>query len=232
MSDVMSVQQKEGKLRVKPSHLGKIVGKLPYGTKVTVVKKQGAWYEVKSSGLKGWLHKSSLTEKTLELRAGNKNVSSGVSDDELALAGKGFNNQAENGDSNMFSVQQKEGKLRSKPSFLGKIVSKLPYATRVSKVSEQGAWYQVKAGNVSGWMHKSSLTEKVIILKAGDKDVASGVSDDELVLAGKGFNSDVEKSYKQENPNLNYALVDKMEQFEINLDTFESFVKEGGLPHV
>lgn len=230
MSEVLSVQQKEGKLREKPSHLGKILKKLPYGSKVTVEKKQGAWVQVSIAGSTGWMHQSSLTEKTLELRAGDKNVSSGVSDDEMVLAGKGFNKEA--GKSQMFSVQQKEGKLRDKPSFLGKIVQRLPYGARVSKSSEKGSWYQVQAGGVSGWMHKSTLTEKVIVLKAGDENVSSGVSDDEMVLAGKGFNSDVEKTYKQENSNLNYALVDKMEQFEIKLAAFEAFVKEGGLRNV
>ena len=230
MSEVLSVQQKEGKLREKPSHLGRVLKKLPYGSKVTVEKKEGSWLQVTISGSKGWMHQSSLTEKTLALRSGDKNVSSGVSDDELVLAGKGFNNEV--GSTQMFSVQQKEGKLRDKPSYLGKIIKRLSYGTRVSMEKEQGSWYLVKSGSNSGWMHKSSLTEKTIVLKAGDENVSSGVSDDELVLAGKGFNSDVEKSYKQGNTNLNYALVDKMEQFEISLEAFEAFVKEGGLPHV
>lgn len=134
--------------------------------------------------------------------------------------------------SEVLSIQQKEGKLRSKPSFLGKILKSLPYGTKVTKENEQGSWFQIKAGSESGWMHKSSLTEKAIVLKSGDEKVDSGVSDDELVLAGKGFSEDVEKSYKKENPKLDFALVDRMENYSVNPDEVALFVKSGGLQNV
>lgn len=134
--------------------------------------------------------------------------------------------------SDVMSVQQKEGKLREKPSFLGKILKKLPYGSKLEVIKEQGAWYNVKFEGVTGWAHKSSLTEKEIILQAGSEKVSSDVDDDELVLAGKGFNSQVEKSYKQSNPKLNYALVDRMEKFEVAPTAVEEFVKKGGLKNV
>jgi len=134
--------------------------------------------------------------------------------------------------SDVMSVQQKEGKLREKPSFLGKISKKLPYGTKVTVAKEQGDWYNIKVENLTGWLHKSSLTEKEIVLKAGAENVKAGVDNDELVLAGKGFNSQVEKSYSQSNPELNYGLVDRMEKLEVNPVALESFVKDGGLTHV
>lgn len=134
--------------------------------------------------------------------------------------------------SEVLSVRQKEGKLREKASFLGRITKKVPYGTRVTLESENGSWLNVKVDGVSGWMHKTSLTEKEIVLKADTEKVDSKVSDDELVLAGKGFNSQVEKSYKQKNPALNFALVDKMEQYSVNPDSMAVFVKDGGLNHV
>ena len=134
--------------------------------------------------------------------------------------------------SEVFSVQQKEGKLREKPSFLGKILKKLSYGTKVNVENKQGAWFQVSISGSKGWMHKSSLTEKEIVLNAGDKRVSSGVSDDELVLAGKGFSEQVEKSYRQENPQINFGLVDKMESYSVSSDKLASFVKAGGLSNV
>ena len=63
MSEVLSVQKKEGKLRTKASFLGKISRKLPYGTQVTVLSEKGAWREVSVQNTQGWLHISTLTEK-------------------------------------------------------------------------------------------------------------------------------------------------------------------------
>ena len=134
--------------------------------------------------------------------------------------------------SEVFSVQQKEGKLREKPSFLGKILKSLSYGTKVSVENKQGAWFQVSVSGSKGWLHKSSLTEKEIVLNAGDKRVSSDVSDDELVLAGKGFSEQVEKSYRQENPAINFGLVDKMEAYSVNPDKLASFVKDGDLTNV
>jgi len=39
----MSVQLKESQLRAAPSHLGKIVVKISYGERVTVLQEKGAW---------------------------------------------------------------------------------------------------------------------------------------------------------------------------------------------
>ncbi len=45
---------------------------------------------------------------------------------------------------------------------------------------------------------------------------------------GKGFNSDVEKQYK-ENEHLDYTWVDKMEQFEVDPQQVSLFMTQGGL---
>ena len=134
--------------------------------------------------------------------------------------------------SEVLNVRHKEGKLRIKPSFLGRIISKVPYGTDVTVIGEKNSWLEVQAGSRKGWMHKASLTEKEIVIKAGDKEVDSSVSDDELVLAGKGFNEDVERSYRKKKPALNYTLVDRMESFEIRSGRLAAFIEEGDLPNV
>jgi hypothetical protein len=131
--------------------------------------------------------------------------------------------------SESLSIQNKEGKLRAKPSFLGKVIIKLPYGTKVIKVEEQLPWIKVKHNTNSGWLHKDALTEKEIVVKSGDNNVKRGASDDELVLAGKGFSESVEKGYRKNNPKVEFTPVDHMEKFSINEESMTAFLKEGGL---
>lgn len=55
---------------------------------------------------------------------------------------------------------------------------------------------------------------------------------DDITLAGKGFNKDVENMYMNNNASLNYAAVDVMEaQSEIDFD-LSTFAEQGGLDYV
>jgi uncharacterized protein YgiM (DUF1202 family) len=94
---VMSVQIKESQLRTTPSFLGKVVAKLSYGERVTVLQEKGAWKKVSLSykNLQGWIHETALTSKSIALRAGKGNVGTSVTGKEIALAGKGFNEEVE-----------------------------------------------------------------------------------------------------------------------------------------
>lgn len=129
------------------------------------------------------------------------------------------------------SVQVKKCQLRNKPSFLGKIVLDLDYADRVTVEKEQDDWLKVKPENKSGegWVHTSALSTKKIILNPGSKDVESAASSDELALAGKGFNEQVENDFKKKNKNVDFTWVDKMENIIVSQDEIQGFLKEGGL---
>jgi hypothetical protein len=144
------------------------------------------------------------------------------------------------GDQKLMSVQVKEGQLRSRPSYLGKIVTTLLYGDRVEVLAEQVDWMQVKSlkSNISGWIHNSALTKKEITFKTGS--TVAQVSDSEIVIAGKGFNEQVEKEYRQKNPNLDYTWIDKMwgndkqgisrmKEFVVSQNTIQTFLKKGGL---
>lgn len=128
------------------------------------------------------------------------------------------------------SVQVRRGKLRARPSFLGKVVADVPYGTRVTVLEEKGAWSRVRDGaGHSGWIHTSALTEKKLELAAGDRDAATGASGEELALAGKGFNAAVEAEFRDENPDLDFTWVDRMEQFTVTPEEALAFLREGGV---
>jgi len=131
------------------------------------------------------------------------------------------------------NVQVKNGQVRETPSFLGKIVKTLAYGDKVWAIEESNGWTKINVSNnagpsISGWIHTSSLTKDKIALKSG-KSVESGTTSDEIALAGKGFDKQIEGEFKRKNPNLNFKLVDKMESIVISEQQIESFIKEGKL---
>lgn len=129
------------------------------------------------------------------------------------------------------SVQVKESYLRATPSHLGKVVAKASYSDRVAVFEERGDWKKVSLANgkYQGWMHNSALTNKRIVLKAGQSNVATSVSRDEIALAGKGFSDEVEAQYRKNNKNLDYDWINRMEAFTVSPKQMEDFVSSGQL---
>jgi hypothetical protein len=128
------------------------------------------------------------------------------------------------------SVQVKEGELRATPSFLGQIVTRVAYGDRVSVIEDRGTWKKVSVrSGKQGWMHTSALTTKRIALKAGQTNVQTGATQNELALAGKGFNEQVEASYRKENRNLDYTWINRMETFKVSPDQMRSFLAQGNV---
>ena len=130
----------------------------------------------------------------------------------------------------VMSVQVRNGQLRATPNFLGKIVTAVAYADQVTVASKQGEWVQVStAKGTSGWIHQSALSAKKIVLKAGASDVESTASGQELALAGKGFNSDVEADFKEKNKNIDFGPIDRMEKIKVSAQEAQQFLAEGGV---
>jgi hypothetical protein len=127
------------------------------------------------------------------------------------------------------SVQVKESVLRATPSFLGKIVANVAYGDRVIVIEKSGAWKKVslKGGSPQGWISSSALTTKKIVLKAGQASAQTGASQNELALAGKGFNEQVEASFKNQNKKLDYAWINRMETFKVMPELMNTFLAQG-----
>ncbi len=128
------------------------------------------------------------------------------------------------------SVQVRPGELRATPSFLGAIVGRVSYGDRVGVLESQGPWFKVYSSTIgkTGWIHSSALTTERIELKAGAA-VEQSASSDELALAGKGFNEQVEESFKAKNPKLDFIWVNKMEKFTVTDEQIRRFLQQGDL---
>jgi hypothetical protein len=129
------------------------------------------------------------------------------------------------------SVQVQDGKLRADPSFLGKVIGSVSYGDAVTVIRLQDPWFFIstKTGQLTGWIHSSALSEKEIVLRAGDANVQKTASQREIALAGKGFNADVEKEYKTRNPNLDFEWIDRMERMVVSDEEIRQFIKVGKL---
>lgn len=128
-------------------------------------------------------------------------------------------------------VQVRGGQVRSTPSFLGKIVARLSYGDQVEMLDKNDSWARVMlvGTDLEGWIHTSALTKKKLVLKPGAKDIKQAASGDELALAGKGFNAQIEKEFKTKNRYVDYTWVDRMEKINISQEQIQQFLEEGGL---
>ena len=128
------------------------------------------------------------------------------------------------------SVQVRNCKVRATPSQLGKVVATVEYGSKVTAGELKNGWYPVTtASGVKGYLHESALSTKKIVMKAGTGDANTGVSSDEVALAGKGFNEQVEAKVKAEGK-LDYTWVDKMATFKVTEDQIKNFRAQGNLP--
>ena len=127
------------------------------------------------------------------------------------------------------SVQVREGELRNRASFLGAVVAVVEYGARVAIEREQGPWRFVRLDDVEGWIHESALTRRRIEWQAGDSDLSGAATEDELALAGRGFNAEVEGEFKSRNEDIDFTWVDYMEGLRKSPAEITEFLRRGGV---
>jgi len=128
----------------------------------------------------------------------------------------------------VMSVQVRDGHVRGTPSFLGKIVGSLSYGQRVAVTGASGDWSEVSFAGAKGWIHASALTSKDLGLRSGSGQAPTSVSGQEMALAGKGFDAQVEQKYRQTHGG-DFASVDRMERNALQPDRLMAFLQEGGV---
>ncbi|GHV72962.1 hypothetical protein AGMMS49940_02640 [Spirochaetia bacterium] len=123
-------------------------------------------------------------------------------------------------------VTTKTIEIKKSTAFFADTLGSLSYGAPVSVLQENGKWVRIKsleAPEISGWVAAAGLTTKRII--AGSSTSASA---NEIALAGKGFNQEVENAYKQSGA-LDYSAIDAMEAIQIPNGQLLSFLREGHL---
>ena len=125
-------------------------------------------------------------------------------------------------------VTTRENAVRGDCRFFAPVKLKVSLGDQLTVKGRKGDWYLVSAKGVNGCIHKSAV-ESRSFASAGRRAATGGASADEVSLAGKGFNPQVEAGYRKSDKNLNYAAVDEIVRFTVSEKSLESFVLQGGL---
>jgi len=93
---VVTVQVLSAKVTKTPSFLAPTVAKVVRGDQLTSLGEDKDWVNVQTKdGQSGWINKSSVVDKAVALSTKPGGGAGGVSDDEVALAGRGFSPEVE-----------------------------------------------------------------------------------------------------------------------------------------
>ena len=128
-------------------------------------------------------------------------------------------------------VNVRESKLRLDPQFWAPTVASLPYGTKLAALgvgSKDNQWLKVRLDSNEGYVHTSAVTKRRVVLGSAGVGAGDKVDPNNVVLAGKGFNSQVEKSYAS-SKGLDFKSVDEVEQYQVNSAEGAAFVKSGKL---
>ncbi|MDD8027491.1 MAG: SH3 domain-containing protein, partial [Acidobacteriota bacterium] len=107
------------------------------------------------------------------------------------------------------TVKVQSSAIRQNPQFFAPVVAAVRAGDKLVKLAEAGGWLQVKsAAGASGWIHAGAVATSRLNLASSGTGLKTQASASEVALAGKGFNKQVEDSYKSKNPKLDFAAVD------------------------
>jgi len=126
-------------------------------------------------------------------------------------------------------IVTKENALRADCKFFSPLKSKVRYNDVIDVLSQQGDWYKVRFQGTEGCIHKSAIEKKSVSLSNLVGVGNQSASAEEVALAGKGFNPQVEKEYKEQNLGLNYSSVSKIEEYEVSEMEIRKFIENGKL---
>ncbi len=129
-----------------------------------------------------------------------------------------------------FVVKVRSTALRSGPQFFASTVVTLKAGDGLVQVSRQNDWIQVKnAAGQTGWIHQSAVETKKIDILAWGKGTKTQATASEVAMAAKGFNKQIEDSYKAKNKNISFVWVDKMALITVSKADLQVFLKQGKL---
>ncbi len=127
------------------------------------------------------------------------------------------------------TVITKQNAIRESCRFFSPIKETVVYNDVLEVTSQQGEWYLVKFNGIQGCIHKSAVEKKSVSLTNLGSSGGQSASGDEVALAGKGFNPQVESEYKSENPSLNFNAVDEVEKYKVTETKLLNFIQKGKL---
>ncbi len=128
------------------------------------------------------------------------------------------------------TVTRKTTKLRAQKKLFAAGVADLKEGDKLTFATRDGAWLSVHFGKIDGWLHETDVSTNPDVRLSGE-GVRETYSASETSAARKGFNPQVEKNYRTQNPNLEAAfrLVDKLQARAVPEADVRAFLVKGGL---
>ena len=120
--------------------------------------------------------------------------------------------------------------VRQEPKFYSPPVATLRAGESVTQISSQAGWFKVKTSKgIEGWIHSQAVQTGKFTVAAMDKSLKTSATADEVALAGKGFNKQVEDEYKSRNKGMNFDEVERMLKIKVATDELRRFLMAGRL---
>lgn len=128
------------------------------------------------------------------------------------------------------TVTRKTTKLREQKRLFAPAVAELHEGDKLVLEKREGAWLAVKFAALQGWLHETDVSAKPDVQLSGE-GVRETYTASETSAARKGFNPTVEKSYRSQNPELEFAfqLVDRLQARTLGEEDLLAFLVAGGL---
>lgn len=127
-------------------------------------------------------------------------------------------------------VTRKQTKLRAQKRAFAPGVQDLVEGDKLEFLAKEGAWISARYQQTTGWLHGSDVTERKDVRLSG-QGVRETYSAAETGAAKKGFNPQVERQYRLDNPALDaaFAKVDALEKVRVDDTELRTFLEQGGL---
>lgn len=185
-------------LRIVPNLMSGKITEIEAGKQLTKVSEVKNWVQITDGNITGWLPKAKITtsnqskvsdenktEKPVETNTNsttsssnnirntantntvNNNVSNNVVNNEVVN-----NNQSQTNSNKTGTVNVETAKVREKASQNSKFIEFLDYGDTVTITAEEGDWYKITSGNVSGYIKKTLVT-------VSNKNISSRSSSEE-----------------------------------------------------
>jgi len=114
--------------------------------------------------------------------------------------------------------------VRKRPQFYASAAATAKLGDTFEAEGPTNGWYKVDGG----YVHQSAVTAESVN-KSDGAAIGGAATADEVTLAGKGFNSQVEQSYSAQDSAANFAAVDAMERRSVPDAAELEFLRRGGL---
>lgn len=127
-------------------------------------------------------------------------------------------------------VEVRESQVRAEPKQWARGLAKVAYGDKLEEISRGDSWVKVKTSDGNeGYIHLTAVTSRQVVIPGRtDAELVSSAGS-EVVLAGKGFSSDVEDLMKNNGKDLNYEAVNQLPSFGVTPSELEQFLRVGRL---